>query len=363
MSSLKDIVMVMPKFSGGGAERIYTTLANELSAFYRVTLFQERGFESQYTIHDRVVRKELYSRISGLPKNLSYAITILFSCHKNSLLLLFMCDKYLLMLLISLRSDLCVIVSQRNDIKELSSRRMVLIIRELLLQRSNLIVCQTTDQLLSNKKEHYSKSLIISNFVKDDLPVRENANKTIITFCRLTEQKNLNMLVDSMVMSHENYPQYDCRIYGQGELKDKLNEHIVAMNADKYIEILPYESNVHKYAANCFCYVSTSDYEGISNSMLEAMAIGLPVVCTDCDGGGARDVIDNGVNGILIEKKNKKQLVQTLCMLATQPDTARKLGEEAKKVKYDYSKTKIVNEWVVNINECWNRAYYAKHKA
>lgn len=59
-------------------------------------------------------------------------------------------------------------------------------------------------------------------------------------------------------------------------------------------------------------YVLSSDFEGIPNSLLEAMSIGMPVVSTDCSPGGARLLIENGVNGLLVKTGNSGELASAM---------------------------------------------------
>ena len=63
-------------------------------------------------------------------------------------------------------------------------------------------------------------------------------------------------------------------------------------------------------------FVSSSDFEGLSNSMLEAMAMGIPTICTDCPCGGAKMVIENGINGLLTPVGDKDELSAAMQQVA-----------------------------------------------
>ena len=97
-------------------------------------------------------------------------------------------------------------------------------------------------------------------------------------------------------------------------------------------------------------FVSSSDYEGMSNSMLEAMALGLPVICTDCPAGGARAVIRNGENGILTPVGDANALYLAMKNLAETPDFAETLGKNAVKIRTEQSVEKIIEKWMDIIN-------------
>ena len=81
------------------------------------------------------------------------------------------------------------------------------------------------------------------------------------------------------------------------------------------------------------------------NALMEAMAMGLPCISTDCDGGGARFLIENGVNGLLIPKKDEKALVKAMETVLSNPQLANHLGKEAHKICERLSPARIYGEW------------------
>ena len=92
-------------------------------------------------------------------------------------------------------------------------------------------------------------------------------------------------------------------------------------------------------------YVSSSDYEGQSNSMLEAMAIGLPCICTDCPSGGARAVINPGINGLLVPVGNTDKLADAMRDMLLYPEEACSMGINASKIRDKRSPELIAQEW------------------
>ena len=92
-------------------------------------------------------------------------------------------------------------------------------------------------------------------------------------------------------------------------------------------------------------FVSSSRFEGMSNSMLEAMSIGLPVVCTDCYGGGARAVIKDGENGLLVSIENAAALAEAMKRIASDPLLANRLSKNATKINDTLAKAKVCQLW------------------
>ena len=97
-------------------------------------------------------------------------------------------------------------------------------------------------------------------------------------------------------------------------------------------------------------FVSSSDFEGMSNSMLEAMALGLPVVCTDCPAGGARAVINDGENGLLVPVGDSEKLYLAMKKIAVDKDLAEKLSRNAVALRENQSLEKIIEKWMEIIN-------------
>lgn len=93
-------------------------------------------------------------------------------------------------------------------------------------------------------------------------------------------------------------------------------------------------------------FVLSSDYEGISNSMIEALAMGIPVISTDCPAGGSRMYIKNNENGILVPVGDKKALAEAMMKLAGNPEFAKQLSVNALKVKEQYALEKIADRFL-----------------
>ena len=89
-------------------------------------------------------------------------------------------------------------------------------------------------------------------------------------------------------------------IYGEGPLRKELQQYINSKNLKDIIKLQGFSHDIHEEMLKSAAFVISSDYEGISNSMIEALALGIPSVVTDCPCGGARMVINNYKNGVYI---------------------------------------------------------------
>ena len=221
------------------------------------------------------------------------------------------------------------------------------------LAKANGVVCQTQagreffGDLLKN-------AVVINNPIKADLPERYEGErrKTIVNFCRISKQKNLPLLFEAAVEFHKEYPEYIFEIYGntvetyEEELRDEYINLIDSLGASTYIKLLPPSKKVHTLIRDCAMFVSTSDFEGLSNSMIEAMAIGLPCICTDCLGGGAREVIQDGVNGLLVPMNDPTALCSAMKKMVQEPALAEMCSKKATEINQDLALDSIAKKWM-----------------
>ena len=149
---------------------------------------------------------------------------------------------------------------------------------------------------------------------------------------------------------HERFPDYLLTVYGKGELLEELEDLIAQLGIGEVACIKPYVSAIHERILKCAMFVSTSDYEGISNSMLESMGIGLPCICTDCPVGGARMFIKDKTNGLLIPVDNEQALIEAMSSLAGDPSFANAMGANATSLKTELEVGKISKMWMDVIN-------------
>ena len=92
-------------------------------------------------------------------------------------------------------------------------------------------------------------------------------------------------------------------------------------------------------------YVNSSDSEGLSNAMLEALAIGLPCICTDCPVGGARATVKDGENGILVPVGDETALAAAMTRIAEDPALAAKLSANAALLREALSQERVTERW------------------
>lgn len=395
----KKVLMVLPHMAGGGAERVAAQIMNKLN---------ERGYDTRFVLtsakKNEVVRsdlnertqlillteemkaKTLWQKLSHLParaystafgklyeKQNKYVpapigkATIDWQYHReiawlrsymkqnpDMTVIVFLQPSIPMVLLAAKGLPNKIIISERADPNRLMKKRYGKPFIEKYYTRADVAVFQTEDAKSVYPEAVSKKGTVIFNPLKDNLPqpYRGERNKNITTFCRISNQKNLPLLVEAFSQVHNKHPEYTLRIIGdapneEGEaVLQTLDKQINELNLKNSVKLEPFMKNVHEAVIKDAMYVNSSDYEGISNAMLEAMAIGMPVVCTDCPIGGAKATISDGQNGLLVPIQNAAMLADAMNCVIEDKELAEKLSRNAPFIRDELSLEAITEKWM-----------------
>ena len=342
----KNIIFVTNYFGNGGAATVMRTIINNLiDKNYNILIISFNDDNKKYNLPSNAKYVTLKGKKSS---SLSHIIQLrtIFKKYKYSTIISFEYFVNMQCVIANMFLKNKLIISERNDPSKVGVSKNKQ--RNFLYRFADVLVCQT--ETIKNYFPNYirKKTVIISNPIKDNLPKRfiGKRKKIIFNFCRLTNQKNLPMLINAFKEIHKKYPDYKLYIYGDGPKKDYLIKMIDNYKLSKCAHIYSFDNNIDNIINNYGIYVSTSDYEGVSNSMLEAMAMGIPTICTDCDGGGAREIIVNNYNGILIPKNDLNALIQSIEKIITDSLFEEKISINATLIKDIYSEERICKKWI-----------------
>lgn len=235
---------------------------------------------------------------------------------------------------------------ERNNPVRPDIHKNIIRLRDRLTRRAKAAVFQTEDE-----RAYYTwlkcPTAVIPNPLKEGLPQPFTGRRRheIVNFCRLNKQKNIPLLIDAFTLLLREHPDYRLRIYGRGEEKDNLIALTKSKGLENAVIFEDFAPDVHERIRDAAMYVCSSDFEGLSNSMLEALAIGLPCVCTDCEGGGARMMIRDHQNGLLVPVRDTQALYLAMKEIIENPALAQQLSAEAAKVREKLSIEKIADLW------------------
>lgn len=344
----------------GGAERVVSELANYLFGLghsvriiklcYKDSVYEiNEGIEIIDFSHIKINHKMdlLLKRASRLRKY------VLYNSKENDIYISFQDYVSNISCLAFIGVKYRLIISERND--PLKSTLINKIMRTFLYARGDGFVFQTADAQRYFPKYIQKKSTVIFNPIKQCLPEIDKLinNKRIISVGRLTEQKNHLLLLKSFEKVKQVHKDAELYIFGDGELKSQLINYI-QNNSLRDVRILPFTNNIFEEMIVSRLFVLPSNFEGMPNSLMESMAIGIPSISTDCRCGGPKELIGNNDYGILVETNNVKQLVDAICLLLDDYELSSNISKRAKKKMKDYCIENITNQWLDFIERLMN---------
>ena len=112
------------------------------------------------------------------------------------------------------------------------------------------------------------------------------------------------------------------------------------------VKLPGFASNLPEEINKAAMYISTSNHEGISNSMLEALGMGIPTIVTDCPVGGSKMFVHTGDNGVLIQMENKNDLVSAMTLIATNSKYVKHISNNAIKIREQLAAPNICQKWL-----------------
>lgn len=364
MSLETRVMLVIPRMTNGGAERVMATLANELAKRnYKVRIITLTSEESFYKLSSDVEiigANYEFNKKSFLKRNIDLVINGLKSIPylyiqikkwQPEIMISFLTHTIILSILMKVFfSEMQLIVSERNEPRRRSWPTRF--ITKYVYTLADDIVCQSREVATFFPEYAQSKIKIIENPINEEaLPdvFPERRKKVIVGVGRLFEQKNFSLLIDSFSDLTQVFPEYKLEIYGEGPLRETLQQKIDNLGLEDKIMLMGVKKNVMKYVADAELFVMSSNYEGFPNALVEAMASGLPVISTDFSTGVAREIIKKE-NGLIVPVNDRAALSAAIKDILTEDKMREKMGKENQKIRENLSVKKITDKWVEIFN-------------
>lgn len=240
------------------------------------------------------------------------------------------------------------VISVRNDPKiEYKSKKDKLLMK-LLYPKADGYIFQTEEAKRYFNKKIQDNAIIIPNPINETFKRESYADereKIIVSVGKLEEQKNQMLLIKAFQEVEKKYDNYKLIIYGEGSLRAKFESEIEKIGLKGKILLPGISNNLKEELYKKKMFILSSDYEGMPNALMEAMALGLPVISTNCPCGGPEFLIKDEINGILVPVNNKDKLVEAMLQLIENEKFSRKIGIEATKISEDLAPKKINEIW------------------
>lgn len=339
------LTFVTSTLHAGGAERVISLLANS---------FCQKGYEVEivcinkhlvfYPIDEKV--KVWFAEDEVKSPSILKKVLWLRNHIKNDrpdVVIAFMLEVYCVTLASLIGVSVPVISSERIDPHFFGRAKGLL--RWLLLRRTTHLVVQTVRIKDFYSAKLQSRTTIIPNPVTDKVfsltPTLKQ--KRIIAVGRLAYQKNYPMMFRAFAKVHHDFPDWQLVVYGNGPQKEEIRGVIERLGMEGHIILAGKSDHVVEEMNKSSLFVMSSDYEGMSNALLEAVCVGLPVISTDVS--GAKDLITEGVNGYIVPVGNERALTLALSSMLSSPEKMDEMGKCSRAMASEFKEDRIVDQW------------------
>lgn len=226
-----------------------------------------------------------------------------------------------------------LIVSERTNPKYVPSGQYEL--EKKIFKRADGIIFQTERAKENFKGLPEEKSTVIPNAVGNEYVAeaewKADGRNAIAAIGRLSAEKDYPVMIKAFHLFLSTHPGFTLEIYGVGGEKEKIEKCIAEYGMENVVIMQGVCRDAIKRISDARCYLLTSVCEGMPNTLMEAMAIGMPCISTDCEYGPA-ELIRNGENGLLVPVGDAKAISEAIGRMVDDRKFAAKCGRNARKI-------------------------------
>ena len=353
---MKKIVFYTASLAKGGAQRVIVNLAESLvKKGYPVTIVTTSKEEQEYPISESINRvcsditkeETTSSRVRNFVARLC-KLRKIWKQENPKVIVAFIGKNNFMALLTALGLGIPVITSVRGEPTEEYYNSVLRILSKTLMGLSAGIILQTSDAKEYFPKWMQKKSVILDNPLNTDfidVYYEGERKKEIISVGRLDSNKNQKLIIDAFCKIADEFPGYNLILYGEGEDREYLSEYAKQTKYANQIFLPGAIKNVKKRIQKAKLFVLSSNTEGMPNCLLEAMALGIPSISTDCPCGGPKMLMEGKENGILVPVGNAESMSIAMKKLLTDEELWKKYSVNAYKVTEELHPEKVNQEW------------------
>lgn len=210
------------------------------------------------------------------------------------------------------------------------------------------VVFQTTGACEFFNTNVQKKGKVIGNPINSKfirIGERKTCRNEIVSVGRFTPEKNYPLLIEAFSKALIECPTLILKIYGRVDKSLGIEKLVADLDLEKSVLLMGESDNIQEDIMNAGMFIMSSKSEGMPNALMEAMALGLPVISTDCPSGGPAELIANDFNGLLVKNESVDELASAIIKLHKDEVLADRLGENASKIVNEYSTETIGNKW------------------
>lgn len=341
----------------GGAQRVLNNLMSYFAERGKRIILVNDVFPypnaKEYVIDPRVQRRFLCEGLSSnagtLGKNLHRIKRLrkIIKQEQPDTVVSFLGPPNIRMLTASLGLKTRKIVSVRNDPYREYGAGLKKCAARMLFRLADGCVFQTEDAAAYFPVSVQKKSEIIYNPVHDRFYAVHwtgNAHE-IAVIGRLQPQKNPLLALEAFRMIQEDFPEVKLVFYGDEELAKYIVQKSGEYGLSQRVLVAGKTDDVPAKLAGASVYLLSSDYEGMPNALMEAMAAGVPAVSTDCPCGGPKTLIQNETQGILVPCRDARAMAAALRKVLNDPQLQQQMHDAEKQRADAFRASKIIPQW------------------
>ena len=357
---MKKIMFIAQGISDGGSEKVASILSNYfVNNGYAVKYVCFYNSNTEYILDNKIeiVNVNKSTSKNSLKRELMRNRLLRYEINEYQPTIIISFINIMALLLFQIRG-IPVVYSLRNNPFKIEKRKFLFFLKKIQFTFAKGVVFQSESARKCFNKKIQNHSVVFPNPINvRNLPYWDikNRNNAFVTLCRLNKQKNIPLLVNSFVRFHEKNNQFILEIYGQGELQENISQLISFHKAQDYIFLKGRTSNPEEVLSKSFAFCLSSDYEGLSNSMLEALAIGIPCICTDCPPGSAKEYIIDGYNGYLTTVGDEDSFIYKMNLLVSNQNDLAIIHKNSILIRELIDSEVICKKWVNLIEKLTNK--------
>ncbi len=344
---MKKVIIVTGSMKRGGAERVISILCNYfVSLGWDVCLVRCLFPEIEYELDSKIrtidiSRQEKNQTLDSL--RMIIRLREIIKKEEPDAVFSFMVTINIVTALACKGLNVRFYPSERND-PAVGRSKFLQKAGEWAYEQSTSVIMQTkrARDFFGNKVQN--KSIIIPNPVTVKEYASECKEKVIVTVGRLEKQKNQKMLIEAFYEFYKKHSDYKLRFFGRGSLESELRSQVEGLGLTNSVDFMGNVNDVHHQIRTASLFVLCSDFEGLSNALIEAMMMGLPCVSTNC--AGADEIIDANESGVIIGRGDVLALTKAMNNLIDDRELANRYALEAKKrTAYRFNLETVCMRW------------------